>query len=58
MGGYLKLNAFPDTSVCRATAAAAMAESWTHSPVPANKPVSVLTSPRTISAAEEFTYNL
>lgn len=106
--GYLKLNAFPDTSVCRATATAAMAklndadalvfdlrdnrggfpsmvsliaaylfdhpeylycplenttaESWTHSPVPgnklANKPVYVLTSPRTISAAEEFTYDL
>jgi C-terminal processing protease CtpA/Prc len=38
------------------------AESWTHSPVPgnklANKPVYVLTSPRTISAAEQFTYNL
>jgi len=106
--GYLKLNAFPDTSVCQATATAAMAklndadalifdlrdnrggfpsmvsliaaylfdhpeymycplenttaESWTHSPVPgnklANKPVYVLTSPRTISAAEEFTYDL
>jgi hypothetical protein len=106
--GYLKLNAFPDTSVCQATATAAMAklndanaiifdlrdnrggfpsmvsliaaylfdhpeymycpletttaESWTHSPVPdnklANKPVYILTSPRTISAAEEFTYDL
>jgi hypothetical protein len=106
--GYLKLNAFPDTSVCQATATAAMAklndadalifdlrdnrggfpsmvsliaaylfdhpeymycplenttaESWTHSPVLgnklANKPVYVLTSPRTISAAEEFTYDL
>jgi hypothetical protein len=106
--GYLKLNAFPDTSVCQATAAAAMAklndadalifdlrdkgggfpsmvsliaaylfdhpeymycplenttaESWTHSPVPgnklANKPVYILTSSRTISAAEEFTYDL
>ena len=106
--GYLKLNAFPDTSVCQTTATAAMAklndadalifdlrdnrggfpnmvsliaaylfdhpeymycplenttaESWTHSPVPgnklANKPVYVLTSPRTISAAEQFTYNL
>jgi Peptidase family S41 len=106
--GYLKLNAFPDVSVCRATATAALdqlndadalifdlrdnrggfpsmvsliaaylfdhpeymycplenttAESWTHSPVPgnkiANKPVYILTSPRTISAAEEFTYDL
>src|SRR5580692_1871560 len=106
--GYLKLNAFPDVSVCRATATAAMAqlnsadalifdlrdnrggfpgmvsliaaylfdhpeymycplenttaESWTHSPVPgnklANKPVYILTSLRTISAAEEFTYDL
>ena len=106
--GYLKLNAFPDSSVCQATAAAAMtklsdahvlifdlrdnrggfpsmvsliaaylfdhpeymycplenttAESWTRSPVPgnklANKPVYILTSSRTISAAEQFTYNL
>jgi Peptidase family S41 len=106
--GYLKLNAFADTSVCRATATAAMAklnepdalifdlrdnrggfptmvsliaaylfdhpeymycplenttaESWTRSPVPgnklANKPVYILTSSRTISAAEQFTYNL
>lgn len=106
--GYLKLNGFPDASVCGPTATAAMAtlnganalifdlrdnrggfpnmvsqieaylfyhpeylycplentsaESWTHSPVAgnklANKPVYVLTSPRTISAAEEFTYNL
>ncbi|HEY1272677.1 MAG TPA: S41 family peptidase, partial [Terriglobales bacterium] len=106
--GYLKLNAFPDVSVCQATAAAAMAElndadalifdlrdnrggfpgmvsliaaylfdhpeymycplenttaeSWTHSPVPGNKlahkPVYILTSPRTISAAEEFAYDL
>jgi hypothetical protein len=106
--GYLKLNAFPDASVCQANAAAAMtklndadtlifdlrdnrggfpsmvnliaaylfdrpeymycplenttAESWTHSPVPgnklANKPVFILTSSRTISAAEQFTYNL
>jgi Peptidase family S41 len=106
--GYLKLNAFPDGSVCATTAAAAMtklndvdalifdlrdnrggfpsmvsliaaylfdhpeymycplenttAESWTRSPVPgnklANKPVYILTSSRTISAAEQFTYNL
>jgi len=106
--GYLKLNAFPDTSVCQATASAAMAslnnasalifdlrdnrggfpsmvkllaaylfdhpeymygpienttrESWTHSPVPGNrladKPVYILTSSRTISAAEAFTYDL
>jgi hypothetical protein len=106
--GYLKLNAFPDVSVCRTTATAAMAqlnnadalifdlrdnrggfpsmvsliaaylfdhpeymycplenttaESWTHSPVPrnklANKPLYILTSPRTISAAEVFTYDL
>lgn len=106
--GYLKLNAFPDASVCQATAAAAMtklndadalifdlrgnrggfpsmvsliaaylfdhpeymycplenttAESWTRSPVPGNKladkPVYILTSSRTISAAEQFTYNL
>jgi C-terminal processing protease CtpA/Prc len=42
------------------------AESWTHSPVPgnklankpANKPVYILTSSRTISAAEQFTYDL
>ena len=106
--GYLKLNAFPDASLCQATAAAAMtrlndadalifdlrdnrggfpnmvsliaaylfdhpeymycplenttAESWTRSPVPANKLASkrvyILTSSRTISAAEQFTYNL
>jgi hypothetical protein len=106
--GYLKLNAFPDASVCQATAAAAMtklndadaiifdlrdnrggfpsmvsqiaaylfdhpeymycplenttAESWTRSPVSgnklANKPAYILTSSRTISAAEQFTYNL
>lgn len=38
------------------------AESWTRSPVPGNnladKPVYILTSSRTISAAEQFTYNL
>jgi Peptidase family S41 len=38
------------------------AESWTRSPVPGNKladkPVYVLTSRQTISAAEQFTYNL
>jgi C-terminal processing protease CtpA/Prc len=106
--GYLKLNAFPDASVCQATATAAMtklndadalifdlrdnrggfpnmvsliaaylfdhpeymycplenttAESWTRSPVSGNKltnkPVYILTSSRTISAAEQFTYNL
>ncbi|HEX2662091.1 MAG TPA: S41 family peptidase [Candidatus Acidoferrum sp.] len=106
--GYLKLNSFPDPSVCKAKAAAAMAslndadaivfdlrdnrggypgmvmliaaylfdhpvyiytprenttsESWTRSPVPgsrlANKPVYVLTSGRTFSAAEHFSYNL
>jgi Peptidase family S41 len=106
--GYLKLNAFPDASVCQATAAAAMTklndadalifdlrdnrggfpnmvsliaaylfnhpeymycplentttESWTRSPIPgsklANKPVYILTSSRTISAAEQFTYDL
>jgi C-terminal processing protease CtpA/Prc len=37
-------------------------ESWTHSPIPGNrladKPVYILTSSRTISAAEEFTYDL
>jgi hypothetical protein len=106
--GYLKLNAFADTSVCQITAITAMAkvndadalifdlrdnrggfpnmvsliaaylfdhpeymycplentttESWTHSPVPgnklANKPVYILTSARTISGAEQFTYDL
>jgi hypothetical protein len=106
--GYLKLNFFPDRSVCEQTATAAMAslnhadalivdlrdnrggmpkmvalmasyffdhpeyfynprenttqESWTHSPVPGNKladkPVYVLTSPRTISGAEQFCYNM
>jgi C-terminal processing protease CtpA/Prc len=38
------------------------ANMWTHSPMAgsglANKPVWVLTSPRTYSAAEEFAYNL
>ena len=106
--GYLKFNSFPDPSVCKAKAAAAMAslndaaaiildlrdnhggdpgmvmliaaylfdhpeymynprenttpESWTRSPVPgsrlANKPVYVLTSGRTFSGAEHFSYNL
>jgi hypothetical protein len=106
--GYLKLNFFPDTSVCQATATAAMASlnhadaiifdlrgnlggfssmvsfisaylfdhpeylydpretptehSWTHSPVPgsrlADKPVYILTSASTVSAAEQFCYNL
>jgi hypothetical protein len=106
--GYLKLNSFPDPSVCESTARAAMASlndagaiifdlrdnrgghpgmvmlisaylfdhpeymynprentterSWTRSPVPGNrladKPVYVLTSARTFSAAEHFTYNL
>ena len=106
--GYLKLNAFPDPSVCRAMATAAMAslnhadavifdlrengggfsnmvslisaylfdhpeymydprgsptqQSWTRSPVTGNrlvdKPVYVLTSALTISAAEQFCYDL
>lgn len=106
--GYLKLNSFPDTFVCQAAAAAAMASlnhadaiifdlrensggfsnmvslisaylfdhpeyiydpresptrlSWTRSPVPgsrlADKPVYVLTSASTVSAAEQFCYNL
>jgi len=106
--GYLKLNAFPDPSMCQAMARAAMAslnhadaiifdlrdnrggepamtalmaaylfdhpeywynprentteQSWTHSPVPANrladKPVYVLTSARTFSGAEQFCYDL
>jgi peptidase S41-like protein len=106
--GYLKLNAFPDPSVCRATATAAMAslnhadaiifdlrdnrggystmvsliaaylfdhpeymydprvsptlQSWTVSPVRGNrladKPAYVLTSGSTISAAEQFCYDL
>jgi hypothetical protein len=106
--GYLKLNSFPDPSICRSTATAAMAslnhvdaiifdlrdngggsssmvsliagylfdhpeymydprvsptrQSWTRSPVPgsrlADKPVYVLTSASTVSAAEQFTYDL
>jgi C-terminal processing protease CtpA/Prc len=106
--GYLKLNSFPELSVCATTAKAAMArlngaealifdlrdnrggcpdmvmllaaylfdhpeymytprenptrESWTRSPVPgdrlADKPVYVLTSARTFSGAEHFSYNL
>lgn len=106
--GYLKLNSFPDISVCRSTAVTAMAQlnnvdaiifdlrdnqggypdmvslvasylfdhpvdwynprddtrqpSRTQSPVPgsqlANKPVYVLTSGRTISGAEQFSYDL
>ena len=106
--GYLKLNSFPDLSLCRQTATAAMAalnnadaivfdlrdnrggypgmvmliaaylfdhpeymynprqdtteDSWTHSPVPgsrlADKPVYLLTSARTFSAAEHFSYDL
>jgi hypothetical protein len=106
--GYLKLNSFPDPSVCRSAATAAMAslnradaiifdlrdnsggsssmvsliagylfdhpeymydprvspteQSWTRSPVRgsrlADKPVYVLTSGSTVSAAEQFTYDL
>lgn len=106
--GYLKLNSFPDPSICRPTAVAAMASlnhadavifdlrdnrggepdmvalmaaylfdhpeywynprenttqhSWTLSPVPENKladkPVYVLTSTRTFSGAEQFSYDL
>src|SRR5215469_11612726 len=106
--GYLKLNSFPDVSVCEHTAEAAMAslnhadavifdlrdnrggspgmvmlisaylfdhpeymynprentteESWTRSPVPGNrladKSVFVLTSGRTFSGAEHFSYDL
>jgi Peptidase family S41/N-terminal domain of Peptidase_S41 in eukaryotic IRBP len=106
--GYLKLNAFPDPRVCRATATAAMTslnhadaiifdlrdnrggyssmvsqiaaylfdhpeymydpresptqQSWTLSPVAGNrladKPVYVLTSHSTVSAAEQFCYDL
>jgi peptidase S41-like protein len=106
--GYLKLNSFPEVSVCGPTAKAAMArlngaqaiifdlrdnrggypgmvmllaaylfdhpeyfynprentseQSWTRSPVPGSrltdKPVYVLTSVRTFSGAEHFSYNL
>ena len=106
--GYLKLNSFPDPSICRRTAVTAMASlnqvdaiifdlrnnrggepemvalmaaylfdrpeywynprenttprSWTQSPVPGNrladKPVYVLTSTRTFSGAEQFSYDL
>jgi hypothetical protein len=106
--GYLKLNSFPDPSVCQPLAAAAMASlnradavifdlrenggghpgmvklianylfdrpeylynprenttqlSWTQSPVPGNrladKPVYLLTSARTASGAEQFSYDL
>ena len=106
--GYLKLNSFPDPSICQATATAAMAslnhadaiifdlrdntggfpkmvaliaaylfdhpeylynprentteQSWTASPVPGNrladKPVYVLTSVKTFSGAEQFSYDL
>jgi hypothetical protein len=106
--GYLKLNAFPDPSICQSTATVAMAslnnvdaiifdlrdngggfsnmvsliaaylfdhpenmyyprvsptqQSWTQSPVPgsrlADKPVYVLTSASTVSAAEQFSFDL
>jgi hypothetical protein len=106
--GYLKLDFFPDSAVCRPEAASAMAfvngadalifdlrdnsggypgmvmfvasylfdhpeymynpreptteRSWTNSPVPgsklADKPVYVLTSARTFSGAEHFSYDL
>jgi Peptidase family S41/N-terminal domain of Peptidase_S41 in eukaryotic IRBP len=105
--GYLKLNSFPDPSICEATAQAAMSslnradaiifdlrqnrggypsmvmliasylfdhpeymynpremteQCWTKSPVPGNrladKPVFVLTSSRTFSGAEHFSYDL
>ena len=106
--GYLKLNSFPDPSICGATAKSAMASlnhvnaiifdlrdntggypemvmliaaylfdhpeymynprestterSWTRSPVPgsnlADKPAFVLTSSRTLSGAEHFSYDL
>ena len=107
--GYLKLNSFPDPSLCESTAKAAMVSlnhvdvmifdlrdnrggypsmvmliaayffdhpeymynpreentterSWTRSPVPGNRladaPVYVLTSARTLSGAEHFSYDL
>jgi hypothetical protein len=106
--GYLKLNSFPDVSICQSAAAAAMSrlndadaiifdlrdngggepamvslmaaylfdhpeywynpreniseQSWTQSPVPgsklADKPVYLLTSARTYSGAEQFSYDL
>jgi C-terminal processing protease CtpA/Prc len=105
--GYLKLNSFPEPSICGATAKSAMAtlnhadaiifdlrenrggypsmvmliaaylfdhpeymyrpgetteRCWTQSPVPGNrladKPVYVLTSARTFSGAEHFSYDL
>jgi hypothetical protein len=106
--GYFKLNSFPEISVCRQQATAAMAslngakaiifdlrdnrggfpemvsfiasylfdhpeymynprenttkQSWTQSPVPESKladlPVYVLTSARTMSGAEQFSYDL
>ena len=106
--GYVKLNSFPDLSVCQKTITSAMSsvnhadalifdlrdngggqpatvafiaaylfdhpeywysprentteDSWTHSPVPGSlltdKPVYVLTSPRTQSGAEQFSYDL
>jgi hypothetical protein len=106
--GYLKLNSFPDLSICRPAATAAMAslnhadaiifdlrdngggypdmvmliasylfdhpeylynprenttpQSWTPSPVPGNrladKPVYLVTSAKTASGAEQFSYDL
>jgi hypothetical protein len=106
--GYLKINAFPDLSICEPKAAAAMAsinnadavifdlrdnrggmpetvsfiasylfdhpeywynprenttaKSWTRSPVPgsnlADKPVYLLLSSKTLSGAEQFSYDL
>lgn len=106
--GYLKLNSFPDASLCQSTAKGAMAAlngadavifdlrdntggfpnmvsliaaylfdhpeylynprentselSWTRSPVPGNrladKPAYILTSARTFSGAEQFSYDL